>query len=33
MSGTKGQVLEFELGEETYCVSIDYVTGSSTSAT
>ena len=26
MSGTKGQVLEFELGEETYCVSIDYVT-------
>lgn len=21
-----GQVLEFELGEETYCVSIDYVT-------
>ena len=26
MSDTKGQVLEFELGEETYCVSIDYVT-------
>lgn len=26
MSGTNGQVLEFELGEETYCVSIDYVT-------
>ncbi len=23
---TKGQVLEFELGQETYCVSIDYVT-------
>jgi purine-binding chemotaxis protein CheW len=26
MSNTNGQVLEFELGEETYCVSIDYVT-------
>ena len=26
MSGTKGQVLEFKLGGETYCVSIDYVT-------
>lgn len=26
MSTTDGQVLEFELGEETYCVSIDYVT-------
>lgn len=26
MSPTNGQVLEFELGEETYCVSIDYVT-------
>jgi purine-binding chemotaxis protein CheW len=26
MSATNGQVLEFELGEETYCVSIDYVT-------
>ncbi|QIO21625.1 chemotaxis protein CheW [Haloarcula sp. JP-L23] len=25
-SATTGQVLEFELGEETYCVSIDYVT-------
>ena len=25
-SGTKGQVLEFQLGGETYCVSIDYVT-------
>jgi purine-binding chemotaxis protein CheW len=24
--GTTGQVLEFTLGEETYCVSIDYVT-------
>ncbi|PSQ33625.1 chemotaxis protein CheW, partial [Halobacteriales archaeon SW_10_68_16] len=23
---TTGQVLEFTLGEETYCVSIDYVT-------
>jgi len=23
---TNGQVLEFELGEETYCVSIDHVT-------
>jgi purine-binding chemotaxis protein CheW len=23
---TDGQVLEFKLGEETYCVSIDYVT-------
>jgi purine-binding chemotaxis protein CheW len=23
---TTGQVLEFKLGEETYCVSIDYVT-------
>jgi len=23
---TNGQVLEFKLGEETYCVSIDYVT-------
>jgi len=23
---TNGQVLEFQLGEETYCVSIDYVT-------
>jgi purine-binding chemotaxis protein CheW len=23
---TEGQVLEFELGEETYCVSIDHVT-------
>ncbi|WP_135663304.1 chemotaxis protein CheW [Halorhabdus rudnickae] len=26
MSDSTGQVLEFELGEETYCVSIDYVT-------
>lgn len=26
MSGTNGQVLEFKLGEETYCVSIAYVT-------
>ncbi|MFB6308633.1 MAG: chemotaxis protein CheW [Haloarculaceae archaeon] len=26
MSTTKDQVLEFELGEETYCVSIGYVT-------
>jgi purine-binding chemotaxis protein CheW len=26
MSGATNQVLEFELGEETYCVSIDYVT-------
>jgi len=26
MSGTIGQVLEFELGSETYCVSIDHVT-------
>jgi purine-binding chemotaxis protein CheW len=26
MSTTNGQVLEFELGEETYCVSIDCVT-------
>lgn len=26
MAKTNGQVLEFELGEETYCVSIDYVT-------
>ena len=26
MSETTGQVLEFELGGETYCVSIDYVT-------
>lgn len=26
MSTTTGQVLEFALGEETYCVSIDYVT-------
>ncbi|MFC7132882.1 MULTISPECIES: chemotaxis protein CheW [Salinibaculum] len=26
MSTTNGQVLEFKLGEETYCVSIDYVT-------
>jgi len=26
MSETNGQVLEFELGSETYCVSIDYVT-------
>jgi len=25
-SATTGQVLEFELGAETYCVSIDYVT-------
>lgn len=25
-SATTGQVLEFKLGEETYCVSIDYVT-------
>ncbi len=25
-STTSGQVLEFELGDETYCVSIDYVT-------
>ncbi len=25
-ASTNGQVLEFELGEETYCVSIDYVT-------
>ncbi|WP_123537194.1 chemotaxis protein CheW [Halosimplex salinum] len=25
-SATDGQVLEFSLGEETYCVSIDYVT-------
>ncbi|WP_136687642.1 chemotaxis protein CheW [Halorhabdus amylolytica] len=26
MSDSTGQVLEFDLGEETYCVSIDYVT-------
>ena len=26
MTQTNGQVLEFELGDETYCVSIDYVT-------
>jgi purine-binding chemotaxis protein CheW len=26
MSDTNGQVLEFKLGEETYCVSIDHVT-------
>ena len=26
MSTTTDQVLEFKLGEETYCVSIDYVT-------
>jgi purine-binding chemotaxis protein CheW len=26
MSQTEGQVLEFKLGEETYCVSIGYVT-------
>jgi len=26
MSDANGHVLEFELGEETYCVSIDYVT-------
>ncbi|PSQ59592.1 MAG: chemotaxis protein CheW [Halobacteriales archaeon SW_9_67_25] len=26
MPTTNGQVLEFTLGEETYCVSIDYVT-------
>ena len=26
MTETNGQVLEFELGDETYCVSIDYVT-------
>jgi len=26
MSTDNGQVLEFELGEERYCVSIDYVT-------
>jgi purine-binding chemotaxis protein CheW len=26
MATTDGQVLEFKLGEETYCVSIDYVT-------
>jgi purine-binding chemotaxis protein CheW len=26
MTETNGQVLEFELEEETYCVSIDYVT-------
>jgi len=26
MTETNGQALEFELGEETYCVSIDYVT-------
>ncbi|MFY4812754.1 chemotaxis protein CheW [Haloarcula sp. AONF1] len=25
-SATTGQVLEFQLGSETYCVSIDYVT-------
>ncbi len=25
-STTNGQVLEFELGDETYCVSIDFVT-------
>jgi len=25
-SATTGQVLEFQLGDETYCVSIDYVT-------
>ena len=25
-TATTGQVLEFKLGEETYCVSIDYVT-------
>jgi purine-binding chemotaxis protein CheW len=26
MSHTQGQVLEFKLGEETYCVSIEFVT-------
>lgn len=26
MTATNGQVLEFKLGGETYCVSIDYVT-------
>ena len=26
MTNTNGQVLEFKLGDETYCVSIDYVT-------
>lgn len=26
MAATDGQVLEFKLGEETYCVSIDHVT-------
>ncbi|MEF8826736.1 MAG: chemotaxis protein CheW, partial [Halapricum sp.] len=26
MSNVTNQVLEFQLGEETYCVSIDYVT-------
>jgi purine-binding chemotaxis protein CheW len=26
MTGTNGQVLEFTLGGETYCVSIDFVT-------
>jgi purine-binding chemotaxis protein CheW len=26
MSATNNQVLEFKLGDETYCVSIDYVT-------
>lgn len=26
MTETNGQVLEFELGDETYCVSIDHVT-------
>ncbi|MHB9287188.1 chemotaxis protein CheW [Halobacteriales archaeon Cl-PHB] len=26
MTDTTGHVLEFELGEETYCVSIDFVT-------
>jgi purine-binding chemotaxis protein CheW len=26
MADTTGQVLEFDLGEQTYCVSIDYVT-------
>lgn len=26
MTDTNGQVLEFKLSEETYCVSIDYVT-------
>jgi len=26
MTDSTGQVLEFDLGEETYCVSIDYVT-------